>query len=246
MQLASIESKQAPAAQALQQAYEEQQREMQAQFKAQAESDAQLVRLGQEGKIDPAEVQAERWSKALGRSIPASAFRGKAGTVEQRKNALEDDINDITKFLGQFRKGGIKGIRWGQRIKYKDPTMLDAGGKPIERDIDPSDPRSPDAPLLKKRSDWIQALKQKQEEFSELLISNDPVLGPAARIQKDWATANTTLSKNGRKGGGLSAGIIQAKGKPPLPPIGETIQRLRAGGLEREGIRAQLKVLGYK
>jgi hypothetical protein len=244
VQAAAINSKQAPATQSLQQAYEQQQREMQAQFKSQQESDAQLVRLGQEGKIDPAEVLAERWSKALGRSIPASAFRGKAGNIEQRKTALEDDIRDMDRILGGFTdatagffKGALTGAKRGQ-FRYEDPATGEM------QNLNPRN--KADAVIIARFRELLVAKREKETEFAELLINNDPVLGPAARIQKDWAAANAALSKNGRKGGGLSAGIVQAKGKPPLPPIGETIQRLRAGGLEREEIRIQLKVLGYK
>lgn len=212
VQSVAINGKAAPDLEKIEQVYQEEQRKMQAQFKAQADSDAQLVRLGQEGKIDPAEVQAERWSKALGRSIPASAFRGKAGNIEQRKNALEDDIRDIDRMLEGFTdspvgffKGAFTYAKRGQ-YRYEDPITEGM------RNLDPRN--KADAVIIAKFKELIVARREKASEFADLLIKNDPLLGPAAQKQKDWAAATAALAKNGAKGGGVKEGLIKAKGKP--------------------------------
>lgn len=215
VQSIAINDKVAPALEQIQQAFEREQYELQMKDQRTQERGAYITQLEQERTITPEKAQSMKIKLYTGEDVSEVQIRGRQGpSVEQRKTAIEDDIRDITEFLKRFRKGGVKGIRWGDRVKYKDPAILDAAGKPVERDIDPSDPRSPDAHLLQTRGKWIQMLRRRQQEYNDLLIETDPVLGPAAQKQKDWAAATAALTKNGAKGGGVKEGLIKAKGKP--------------------------------
>ncbi len=207
-QVAAIESKQAPNQDALQQLYEQQKRELDVKFKAIADSDAQLVRLGQEGKIDPAEVEAERWSKALDREIPASAFRGKVNSLEQQQDNLRQDISDIEKqikYIDQFRFE----VPWGRDRWQRYNTTTD---KWVNTDMPPEEGKA----ILAAKGSLRDLLRTRRKSLTDVIVRGDPTLQKVVQGRAAWDAANKHLNRNGTQGGGL-VDLAASKPKPKLP-----------------------------
>lgn len=249
----AIKDKTAPALQQITQASQQAMAKLNRQFELQQKEVQTIRKLALAGEVTPT-VAKQKALAAIGIDVPLSQFQ-KVGSVEQRKTILEDDIRDITTFLNRFsvsKTGAALGVNIGRKIiKYTDPSIVDVEGDAVVRTIDPGDPRSPDAPLLKQRSALMRALKEKEQEFGRLLVEANPQLQSAVKKNERRRHARDVLAGTSERGGGLGPSFENILANNPrtkdtLPPAAETVKSLAAQGLGREQIREQMEALGYK
>lgn len=167
---------------------------------AQEDMRVSMIReLVNDGTIDPA-VGKQKALQAIGINMPLSEFKTGAN-AEKQKTIIEDDIRDIRGILERRFKRPVSGRFVIDRgLRYIDPVT----GEP--RELDPK--KETDAALIQQHKNLLKALKDKETEFSELLVQSSPKLRELKRRSDIRKKALDAVAGGPEKGGGLGQSII--------------------------------------
>lgn len=237
--IADVRSKQQPAADQINAA---RQQEIQATQRKIAEKNIALQTiegLVQSGVIQDTAVATQAAYSMLGINIPLSGLRPKQATLEQAKTAIEDDLRDVRAMLESYKPASGK-------LQHFLP-----GGKPfgLSRGAKITDPvtdikREATEDEIKQFESLAIKEKQLTTDYQNLLMQSDPRFRATIERTRQFEEAKKKLAGGARPN--IETAIKNEIGKKTRLPIGQMIKKLRAQGLGREEIKAQLVGMGYK